>query len=114
MKLTNGPYSKRPETIVFSLFLILIKKKFGHKSRGNVQFSFPYFLLSKKNFPSVDSRTAIAIKGKDVVVFAVENIVTSKLYEPGCNKRIYNIDRHIGMVSCLLTSIKWAMWIYEL
>ncbi|VDP47423.1 unnamed protein product [Schistosoma mattheei] len=41
--------------------------------------------------------TAIAIQGKDCVVFAVENIVTSKLYEPGCVKRIYNIDDHIGM-----------------
>ncbi|VDO58226.1 unnamed protein product [Schistosoma margrebowiei] len=44
-----------------------------------------------------DHSTAIAIQGKDCVVFAVENIVTSKLYEPGCVKRIYNIDDHIGM-----------------
>lgn len=44
------------------------------------------------------SRTAVALKGKDGVVFAVENIVLSKLYEPGCVKRTFSIDEHIGMV----------------
>ena len=29
------------------------------------------------------------------MVLAVEKIVTSKLYEPGTNKRIFQIDRHI-------------------
>jgi hypothetical protein len=32
------------------------------------------------------------------VVFGVEKLVTSKLYEAGANKRIFNIDRQIGMV----------------
>ncbi len=40
----------------------------------------------------------MALKGKDGVVFAVENIVLSKLYEPGCIKRVFNVDAHIGMV----------------
>lgn len=31
------------------------------------------------------------------MVFAVEKIVTSKLYEAGANKRIFNIDQHVGM-----------------
>ncbi|BHF73817.1 Proteasome subunit alpha type-3 [Sparganum proliferum] len=48
--------------------------------------------------------TAVALKGKDGVVFAVENIVLSKLYEAGCTKRIYNIDTHIGMVVAGLQS----------
>ena len=39
---------------------------------------------------------------KDGVVFAVEKLVQSKLYEPGANKRYFTIDRHIGMVSVLL------------
>jgi len=43
-------------------------------------------------------RTAIGIRGKDGIVFGVEKLVTSKLYETGANKRIFNIDRHIGMV----------------
>ena len=43
--------------------------------------------------------TAIGIRGKDGVVFAVEKLVQSKLYETGANKRIFHIDRHIGMVS---------------
>jgi 20S proteasome subunit alpha 7 len=44
-----------------------------------------------------NSGTAIAIRGKDGVVFAVEKLVQSKLYEHGANKRIFNIDRHVGM-----------------
>lgn len=44
-----------------------------------------------------NSGTAIAIRGKDGVVFGVEKLVQSKLYEKGANKRILNIDRHIGM-----------------
>lgn len=32
------------------------------------------------------------------MVFAVEKLVTSKLYEAGANKRIFNIDKHVGMV----------------
>ena len=33
-----------------------------------------------------NSGTAIGIRGKDGVVFAVEKIVTSKLYEKGANR----------------------------
>jgi len=44
-----------------------------------------------------NSGTAIGLRGKDGVVFAVEKLITSKLYEPGANKRIFNVDRHIGM-----------------
>ena len=36
------------------------------------------------------------MKAKDGVVLAVEKIVTSKLYEPGTNKRIFPVDRHIS------------------
>ena len=43
--------------------------------------------------------TAIGIRGKDGIVFGVEKLVTSKLYEIGANKRIFNVDKHIGMVS---------------
>ncbi|KAK2162949.1 hypothetical protein LSH36_89g07017 [Paralvinella palmiformis] len=44
-----------------------------------------------------NSGTAIGIRGKDGVVFAVEKLVQSKLYERGSNKRIFTIDKHIGM-----------------
>ncbi|XP_013384393.1 proteasome subunit alpha type-3 [Lingula anatina] len=44
-----------------------------------------------------NSGTAVAIRGKDGVVFAVEKIVASKLYEKGANKRIVSIDSHVGM-----------------
>lgn len=49
-----------------------------------------------------NSGTVIALRGKDGVVFAVEKLVTSKLYEPGANKRIFHIDEHVGMVSKLI------------
>uniref|UniRef100_A0AAQ4P371 Proteasome subunit alpha type n=1 Tax=Gasterosteus aculeatus aculeatus TaxID=481459 RepID=A0AAQ4P371_GASAC len=42
-----------------------------------------------------NSSTAIAIRCKDGVVFGVEKLVLSKLYEQGSNKRIFNIDRHV-------------------
>lgn len=45
--------------------------------------------------------TAVAIRCKDGVVFGVEKLITSKLYEPGTGKRIFSIDRHIGMVNYL-------------
>ncbi|XP_031781846.1 proteasome subunit alpha type-3 isoform X2 [Nasonia vitripennis] len=44
-----------------------------------------------------NSGTVIGLKGKDVVVFAVEKLITSKLYEPFTNKRNFNVDEHIGM-----------------
>uniref|UniRef100_A0A4W6G957 Proteasome subunit alpha type n=1 Tax=Lates calcarifer TaxID=8187 RepID=A0A4W6G957_LATCA len=44
-----------------------------------------------------NSSTAIGIRCKDGVVFGVEKLVLSKLYEEGSNKRIFNIDRHVGM-----------------
>ena len=42
-------------------------------------------------------RTVIALRGKDGVVLAAEKLVGSKLYEKGANKRIFNVDRHIGV-----------------
>ncbi|XP_067943482.1 proteasome subunit alpha type-3-like [Watersipora subatra] len=55
-------------------------------------FQVEYALKAVEN-----SGTAIGIRAKDGVVLAVEKLVTSKLYEYGANKRIFNIDRHIGM-----------------
>jgi len=49
--------------------------------------------------PSLSDRTAVGIRGKDGVVFGVEKLITSKLYETGDNKRILNVDRHVGAVS---------------
>ena len=42
-------------------------------------------------------RTVIALRGKDGIVLAAEKLVGSKLYEKGANRRIFNIDRHIGV-----------------
>ncbi|XP_043665394.1 proteasome subunit alpha type-3 [Vespula pensylvanica] len=51
--------------------------------------------------------TVIGLRGKDGVVFAIEKLITSKLYEPGANKRIFNIDQHIGMaVSGLISDAR--------
>lgn len=55
-------------------------------------FQVEYALKAVEN-----SGTAVGIRGKDGIVFGVEKLVTSKLYESGANKRIFNIDRHIGL-----------------
>ncbi|KAK9352649.1 nucleophile aminohydrolase [Lipomyces doorenjongii] len=47
--------------------------------------------------------TAIGIKCKDGIVFAVEKIVSSKLLVPGANKKIQTIDKHIGVAYSGLT-----------
>jgi len=51
-----------------------------------------------------NSGTVIGIRGKDGVVFAVEKIVTSKLFEKGANRRIANIDTHVGMAAAGLVT----------
>jgi len=54
-----------------------------------------------------NSGTVVALRGKDGVVLAVEKLVTSKLYEPGTNKRLFTVDRHIGVaVAGLLADAK--------
>lgn len=44
-----------------------------------------------------NSGTVVGIRGKDGVVFGVERLVQSRLYEDDANKRIFHIDLHIGM-----------------
>jgi len=44
-----------------------------------------------------NSGTAVGLRCKDGVVFAVEKIIASKLYEPGANKRIFTVDTHAGI-----------------
>lgn len=51
-----------------------------------------------------NSGTVIGLRGKDGVVLAAEKLVMSKLHEAGTNKRIFNIDKHVGMVCFGLNS----------
>jgi len=44
-----------------------------------------------------NSGTAIGLRGRDGVVFAMEKLVTSKLYEPGANRRLASADKHVGL-----------------
>lgn len=54
-----------------------------------------------------NSGTVVALRGSDGVVLAVEKLVTSKLYEPGANRRLFTIDRHVGVaVAGLLADAK--------
>ncbi|XP_077495552.1 proteasome subunit alpha type-3-like [Amblyomma americanum] len=54
-----------------------------------------------------NSGTAVALRGRDGVVFAVEKLVTSELYEPEANRRIFTIDDHVGAaVAGLLADAK--------
>jgi len=55
------------------------------------------FQVEYANKAVENSSTAMAIRCTDGVVFGVEKLMTSKLYEPGTGKRIFNIDTHIGM-----------------
>ena len=57
-----------------------------------------YKITNVFRFQAVDnSGTAVGIRCKDGVVFGVEKLITAKLYESTSTKRIFNIDRHIGM-----------------
>jgi 20S proteasome subunit alpha 7 len=54
-----------------------------------------------------NSGTCVALRGRDGVVLAVEKLVTSKLYEAGANKRLFTVDRHVGVaVAGLLADAK--------
>ncbi|CAH0560310.1 unnamed protein product [Brassicogethes aeneus] len=44
-----------------------------------------------------NSGTIIGLKAKDGVILAAEKLILSKLHETGTNRRIFNIDTHIGM-----------------
>lgn len=55
------------------------------------------FQVEYANKAVENSGTVVALRGKDGVVFAVEKLVTSKLYEPGTNRRIFTVDRHVGI-----------------
>jgi len=44
-----------------------------------------------------NSGTAVGLRGTDGVVFGMEKLVTSKLYEVGANRRLFTVDKHIGL-----------------
>ncbi|CAG0881337.1 unnamed protein product [Cyprideis torosa] len=46
-----------------------------------------------------NSGTALGLRCKEGVVFAVEKLVTSKLYETGAHMRSFHIDTHVGMAT---------------
>jgi len=39
----------------------------------------------------------LALRGKDGVVFAAENMILSKLHEHGTTRRMHHVGNHIGM-----------------
>ena len=51
-----------------------------------------------------NSGTSIAIRGKDGVVFAVEKIVTSKLYEKGANRQQEDLQHKIEIAAASLVN----------
>ena len=63
----------------------------GQFSPDGRVFQVEYAIKAVENSGSV-----IALRGKDGVVFGVEKIITSKLYEEGSNRRVHSIDTHIG------------------
>ena len=51
-----------------------------------------------------NSGTALALCGSDGVVFAVEYIVKSQLYEKEPHHRIFNVGKHLGLVTAGLVA----------
>ena len=51
-----------------------------------------------------NSGTSVAIRGKDGVVFAVEKIVTSKLYEKGANRQQEDLQHQIEIAAASLVN----------
>jgi len=51
-----------------------------------------------------NSGTAVGIRVKDGVVLGCEKLVISKMLEPGSSRRIYSVDRHIGLTFAGLTA----------
>lgn len=45
-----------------------------------------------------DCRTAIGLRVKDGIVLGVEKIIVSKMLEPTSNRRVNNVDKHVGIV----------------
>lgn len=65
------------------------------------------FQVEYANKAVENSGTVIALRGSDGIVMAVEKLVASKLYEPGTNRRLFTVDRHIGVaVAGLLADAK--------
>ena len=52
--------------------------------------------------------TAVAIRCRDGVIFAVEKLITSKLHESGTGQRVFTIDKHVGMVSLFINKLFFA------
>jgi len=48
--------------------------------------------------------TAVGLRCKDGLVLGVEKLVISKMLEPGSNRRIQSIDKHVGMCFAGLTA----------
>lgn len=87
--------SASEEMSLFLLFLVLY-----------YLFYTPVLFLWEKLRFILFSSTAIGIRCKDGVVFGVEKLVLSKLYEEGSNKRLFNVDRHVGMVRHFFHELK--------
>lgn len=56
----------------------------------------------------LSNRTAVGLRCKDGIVFAVEKLVTSKLHEPGSDRRLFTVEKHIGVVS------RCGVWVWSL
>ncbi|KAL6070977.1 putative proteasome subunit alpha type-7 [Balamuthia mandrillaris] len=62
-------------------------------------FQMEYALKAVEN-----SGTAIGLRVKDGVVFAVEKLVISKMLVPGSNRRVHTVDRHAGLAAAGLVA----------
>ena len=73
----------------------------GIRGKVIVFFSIIFYFLLQISQDFFSKNNA---RHQDGVVFACEKIVTSKLYEAGANRRITNIDTHVGMAAAGLVT----------
>jgi len=55
------------------------------------------FQVEYANKAVENSGTAVGIRVKDGVVLGVEKLLISKMLEPGSNRRISSVDKHVGL-----------------
>jgi hypothetical protein len=66
-------------------------------------------LFTPRDSHGISCRTAIAIKCKDGIVFAVEKMVRSKMLVEGSNRRIHTAAHHVG-IACAGFTVILSPW----
>ncbi len=58
-----------------------------------------FFLVEYAQKAVDNGGTCVALRGKDGVVVAMQKLITTKLIESTANRRVLNVDSHIGFAA---------------